>query len=563
MLSRSNINDSLFASGPSWASGASQVEILISRACNPSIPEPNYALNLEVADYINQKKANTPRESATVAVRLVNHRNPHISMLALALLDTLAQACGYAFHLQISTKEFLNELVRRFPERPPPFPGPVMTRILELIHTWKETICTDSRWKEDLGNIRDMHRLLTFKGYRFRELPRANAPSASNLKSAEELEEEDREAQAAKLQELIRRGTPRDLAAAQELMKSLSGANPEAKPDYRQQALSELNKLESKVILLNEMLDNVDTSRGEKFAAGDVYDQVGCLLSNARPKIQKWISDAESQDPESLDTFLQINDQINTVLSRYESFKKGDFVAAANPIPQELASTSTRNELSLIDLDDSAPSDASAQPASSGIDDLDVLFGPRTSVTNPTTTTPPNNMSSSMFSNNPYGVQNNGFTSTSAPGTPRPILGATPNQFGSIALPTTPPQYQNQSHSGRTGISQPHFFQNNSLANVQPQVQRPPSQPQQPQQFQTTLFQVAYGQKPPSRQATPSQQPQAQAPSQLGRATSPRQPFVQQQQPIQPQLQPSQIGQPLQPQQPQGKDPFADLAGLF
>lgn len=143
-----------------------------------------------------------------------------------------------------------------------------------------------------------------------------------NLKSAEELEEEDREAQSAKLQELIRRGTPRDLAAAQELMKSLSGANPESKPDYRQQALTELNKLESKVILLNEMLDNVDTTRHERFVVGDVYDvrpassrvtlsdisdvlvavvqQVGSLLSNARPKIQKWISDAESHDPESL-----------------------------------------------------------------------------------------------------------------------------------------------------------------------------------------------------------------------------------------------------------------------
>jgi len=114
-----------------------------------------------------------------LSVRLINHRNPHIAMLALALLDTLVQACGYPLHLQISTKEFLNELVRRFPERPPPFPGPVMTRILELIHSWKETICTDSRWKEDLGNIRDMHRLLTFKGYRFREISRTNAPSAS------------------------------------------------------------------------------------------------------------------------------------------------------------------------------------------------------------------------------------------------------------------------------------------------------------------------------------------------------------------------------------------------
>lgn len=104
-----------------------------------------------------------------LAARLANHRNPHIAILSLALLDTLVKSCGYPFHLQISTKEFLNELVRRFPERPPPFPGPVMSRILELIHSWKEGICAESRWREDLGNIRDMHRLLQFKGYRFRD----------------------------------------------------------------------------------------------------------------------------------------------------------------------------------------------------------------------------------------------------------------------------------------------------------------------------------------------------------------------------------------------------------
>ena len=228
-----------------------------------------------------------------LAARLANHRNPHIAILALSLLDTLVKSCGYPFHLQVSTKEFLNELVRRFPERPPPFPGPVMSRILELIQGWKEGICAESRWREDLGNIRDMHRLLTFKGYRFRDMSRPHQSldavvvsmshnldrigltmscSMKNLKSATELEEEDREAQSAKLQELIRRGTPRDLAAAQELMKSLAGANPDAKPDYRTQALTDLNKLEQKVILLNEMLDNVDTERGEKFTSGDAYD---------------------------------------------------------------------------------------------------------------------------------------------------------------------------------------------------------------------------------------------------------------------------------------------------
>jgi hypothetical protein len=36
--------------------------------------------------------------------------------------------------------------------------------------------------------------------------------------------------------------------------------------------MKELNKVEAKVILLNEMLDNVDTEKGEKFVTGDVYD---------------------------------------------------------------------------------------------------------------------------------------------------------------------------------------------------------------------------------------------------------------------------------------------------
>lgn len=51
----------------------------------------------------------------------------------------------------------------------------------------------------------------------------SSASSHQNLKTPHELEEEDRQAKSAKLQELIRRGTPKDLLKAQELMKDLSG----------------------------------------------------------------------------------------------------------------------------------------------------------------------------------------------------------------------------------------------------------------------------------------------------------------------------------------------------
>lgn len=417
----------LGGNGTPWFK-ASKLEMLTQNACDPTLHEPNYAIHLEIAELINTKKANTPRDAAMLIARLANHRNPHIAILALALLDTLVQSCGYPFHLQISTKEFLNELVRRFPERPPPFPGPVMSRILELIHQWKEGICSESRWKEDLGNIKDMHRLLTFKGYRFREITRrAEAPPTMNIKSAEELESEDREAQSAKLQELIRRGTPRDLVAAQELMKSLAGANPEAKPDYRSQAMTELSKLESKVILLNEMLDNVDTVQGEKFASGDAYDQVASILKSARPKLQKWISDAETDDPESLDAFLQINDRINNVITRFEAFKKGDYSISA--IPAELAQT----EGSLINFDDPSHSSSHVAP----VDDLASLFA---SSPQPQSYARPS-IASAMFAPQPSAsLTNNASASTSSP-SPQP-------QLGSIMLAPTPPRVTSPSYFG-------------------------------------------------------------------------------------------------------------------
>lgn len=44
--------------GPSAWMKVSALDVLISRACDPSLHEPNYAAHLEVAEYINQKKAN-------------------------------------------------------------------------------------------------------------------------------------------------------------------------------------------------------------------------------------------------------------------------------------------------------------------------------------------------------------------------------------------------------------------------------------------------------------------------------------------------------------------------
>ncbi|KAL8729594.1 MAG: hypothetical protein Q9181_004953 [Wetmoreana brouardii] len=328
----------------------------IQNAIDPQNFEPNLALNLEISDIINSKKGNAPREAAIAIVNYVNHRNPNVSLLALSLLDICVKNCGYPFHLQISTKEFLNELVRRFPERPPIRPSRVHMKILEAIEEWRMTICQTSRYKEDLGFIRDMHRLLSYKGYMFPEIRREDAAvlnPSDNLQSADEMEEEEKAAQSAKLQELIRRGGPEDLQEANRLMKVMAGYDTKHKTDYRAKAAEEVSKIQEKARLLEERLQNFRD--GDKIEDGDVFEDLASALQNAQPKIQKMCQE-ESDDQEAVNKLLQINDSIHRTIDRYKLVKKGD-LEGASKIEKGTVGISTGvgknadNELSLIDFD--------------------------------------------------------------------------------------------------------------------------------------------------------------------------------------------------------------------
>ncbi|RAH44339.1 VHS domain protein [Aspergillus brunneoviolaceus CBS 621.78] len=336
--------------------GLTPLQRAIRNACDLSHYEPNLALNLEVADLINSKKGNAPREAAIEIVHLINSRNQNVALLALALLDICVKNCGYPFHLQISTKEFLNELVRRFPERPAIRPSRVQHRILESIEEWRQTICQTSRYREDLGHIRDMHRLLLYKGYVFPEIRHEDAAvlnPSDNLRSAEEMEEEEREAQSAKLQELIRRGTPADLQEANRLMKVMAGYDNRHKTDYRAKAAEEVAKVQQKAKILEEMLQSHQP--GDRVAEGDVFEELASALQSAHPKIQK-MCEEESDDPEAVQKLLEINDSIHRTIERYKLVKKGDWEAASQ-IPKGTLGTTTgvsknaNNELSLIDFD--------------------------------------------------------------------------------------------------------------------------------------------------------------------------------------------------------------------
>lgn len=176
------------------------------------------------------------------------------------------------------------------------------------------------------------------------------------------MEEEEREAQSAKLQELIRRGAPEDLQEANRLMKIMAGFDNRTKTDYRAKAAEDIAKIQAKARLLEERLQAYNPADGLK--DGDVFDELAAALSSAQPKIQK-MCEEESDDHEAVAKLFEINDSIHRTAERWKLLKKGD-VEAANklaqgaPLPGPSASSGPAAELSLIDFDGESPANGAA-----------------------------------------------------------------------------------------------------------------------------------------------------------------------------------------------------------
>ncbi|CAK9438663.1 uncharacterized protein LODBEIA_P28870 [Lodderomyces beijingensis] len=333
----------------------------IYRACRPTNDEPNLALNLEICDYVNAKKGSAPRDAAIAVVKLISQKDPQTSELAIALLDNLVKNCGYPFHLQISRKEFLNELVKRFPERPTMRYSRVQRLILQHIEEWYQTICRTSKYKEDFGYIKDMHRLLSNKGYVFPEVKVEDIAvlnPGDNLKSLGDLQQEEAVVHSAKLQELIRRGRPQDLQEANKLMKIMAGFKDDNVKENKKQLKDDIVRLSRKVEILGEMLASIEQAGAQIDDNSDeAVVELYSSIKSSQPIIGKIIEQEEHEESgEDVHGLLSLNDDVNKVISKFQLLKGGKFDEASHI---QVSRGSAAADLNLIDFDD-APEDDTA-----------------------------------------------------------------------------------------------------------------------------------------------------------------------------------------------------------
>jgi hypothetical protein len=204
-----------------------------------------------------------------------------------------------------------------------------------------------------------MYRLLRSKGYDFPAVKKEDAAvlnPSDNLKSIEELQKEERLFQSAKLQELIRRGRPQDLKEANDLMKIMSGfKEDEALEETKQKVYSDLEKLDRKIDLLDEMLNN-STNSGTFNQNDDTLQELISTVKVSQPRVQKIIQEEEGSD--DVAKLLTLNDKINSVLIKVAQIKGEDISKIQSSIP----SNKKQQSINLIDFGDDDDDDNLATP---------------------------------------------------------------------------------------------------------------------------------------------------------------------------------------------------------
>jgi hypothetical protein len=115
--------------------GPNQADKIVEDATSENLDEPDWSLNLEICDMINNEKINSVELIRGIKKRIML-KSPRVQYFALVLLETLVKNCEKAFS-EVAAERVLDEMVKLIDD-----PETVVNnrnKALILIEAWGES----------------------------------------------------------------------------------------------------------------------------------------------------------------------------------------------------------------------------------------------------------------------------------------------------------------------------------------------------------------------------------------------------------------------------------------
>ncbi|XP_021752848.1 TOM1-like protein 1 [Chenopodium quinoa] len=270
--------------------GTNQADKIVEEATAETLEEPDWATNLEICDMVNQERVNSVDLIRGIKKRIML-KTPRIQYLAMVLLETIVKNCEKAFS-EVASERVLDEMVKLIDD-----PQTVVmnrNKALMLIESWGEST-NELRY---LPVFEETYKSLKSRGIRF---PGRDDESLAPLFTP-----------------------PRSVSEA-ELNATL------AQRDVPVQTFSAEDTKEAFDVARNciELLSTVLSSSPQQDVLQD--DLTTTLVQQCRQSqftIQRIIETA-GDDEALLFEALNVNDEIQKVISKYDDMEKPSTVPSA------------------------------------------------------------------------------------------------------------------------------------------------------------------------------------------------------------------------------------------
>uniref|UniRef100_A0A2K6L7Q2 Golgi associated, gamma adaptin ear containing, ARF binding protein 1 n=1 Tax=Rhinopithecus bieti TaxID=61621 RepID=A0A2K6L7Q2_RHIBE len=330
------------------------LEARINRATNPLNKELDWASINGFCEQLNEDFEGPP-----LATRLLAHKiqSPQEweAIQALTVLETCMKSCGKRFHDEVGKFRFLNELIKVVS---PKYLGSrtsekVKNKILELLYSWTVGLPEEVK-------IAEAYQMLKKQGI-VKSDPKLPDDTTFPLPPPRPknviFEDEEKSKMLARL---LKSSHPEDLRAANKLIKEMVQEDQKRmeKISKRVNAIEEVN---NNVKLLTEMVMSHSQGGAAAGSSEDLMKELYQRCERMRPTLFRLASDTEDNDEA-----LGLSDPtppsgLNLDGTGWNSFQSSDATEPPAPALAQAPSMESR------------PPAQTSLPASSGLDDLDLL----------------------------------------------------------------------------------------------------------------------------------------------------------------------------------------------
>lgn len=238
--------------------GANQFDKLIDKATNESNIAEDWQSIVECCDYVNAQQTR-PLDCLRSILRRMSNNHPNVSIQAVIVLDACVSNCGKKFHLEVASREFINEARKLLSKGHPK----VIERFKLMIKKWSEN---EFKSDPELNVIPGFYAQLQEEGYDFTDPTKPQLPKDPNVVISDQ-EEED----IIKALELSLKDIKSPTRAPNQSASSSSSATPATRmyPDI----LSNINDDSSSRKNPSAVNSNsVNSSQREQFKVRALYD---------------------------------------------------------------------------------------------------------------------------------------------------------------------------------------------------------------------------------------------------------------------------------------------------